>query len=293
MLVPKLGLESAQFGTPNGINGSGAVSHFELGKILSIAALSGMDLIDTSHIYGTALKCLGRYSQLIQKRNFRIVLKIPKIDGRINFSAIQKVREAFYQDLKALKSDYVSTVMVHAASDLLRPGSDLLFNFLLSVRHMGICDKIGVSVCEPFEIERITSRYNIDVCSFPMNVFDQRFNRNLLERLKDGGLELHARSIFLHGGLLLMKFKDIPMRIRSLVKFSKFTALKGFKRSPISYPLNYLWQNELIDYGVIGVDSARQLTDILYVYRGIKIPINFSEFADNNPDIINPSSWDL
>jgi aryl-alcohol dehydrogenase-like predicted oxidoreductase len=290
MLEPKLGLGSAQFGLNYGIKSEGKVSHAQLGKILSTAALAGIDLIDTAHLYGNALTALGQHEKLIKSRNFRIVLKIPRIPGRIDFESIQKLRSIFLSDLKKLKVSYVSILMVHTSADLMRPGSDLLFDFLLNMKYLGLCDYIGVSVYYPYEIERISQRYRIDVCSFPVNIFDQRFNPTLLDRLKDRGIELHARSIFLQG-LLLMASDDVPENLKNLIDWQAFDQIGGLSRDRLGYCLNYLWQKEYIDYGVIGVNSNDQLNQIVQSYRSISLPIDFRRYASQSERLINPSLW--
>ena len=139
---PKIALGSAQFGMSYGVNGSAQVPHIELGRILSLAALSGVKVIDTAHLYGTALSALGRYHKLISNRKFRIVTKVPRVPGQINFESIFKLKDTFLKDLRRLNQTSVDTLMIHDAQDLLRSGSDLLYDFLLNMKLLGLCDKI-------------------------------------------------------------------------------------------------------------------------------------------------------
>ena len=51
--------------------------------------------------------------------------------------------------------------------------------------------------------------YKPDIIQLPFNAFDKKAAElGTLKRLKDEGIEVHARSIFLQG-LLLMNIKDI------------------------------------------------------------------------------------
>ena len=293
-MKPNLGLGSAQFGMEYGISNHAhsTVTHAELGRILSLAALSGIRVIDTAHLYGSSLQALGRYHKLIENRSFRIITKVPPIRGYIDFDAIINLRSIFLNDLKQLRVGWVDTLMIHDAQDLLRPGSDLVYDFLLNMKLLGFCRRIGVSVYHPSEILSITKRYHLDVCQFPTNIFDQRFNLEVLKELKNRGLELHARSIFLQG-LLLMDYDDIPRNLKRHVDYTKFRKLRGLMENPLATSLNWLWQNDLIDHGIVGVGSSTQLMEILTAYRKTLVSIDFQAFASTNQKLINPSLWNI
>ena len=55
----------------------------------------------------------------------------------------------------------------------------------------------------------MAEKYKPDIIQLPFNAFDKKAAElGTLKRLKDEGIEVHARSIFLQG-LLLMNIKDI------------------------------------------------------------------------------------
>ena len=64
----------------------------------------------------------------------------------------------------------------------------------------------------PVELDKYFNYYNFEVVQFPLNIFDRRIiDSGWLDKLKKKGVELHARSIFLQGLLLLDK-KDLPKK---------------------------------------------------------------------------------
>ena len=60
-----------------------------------------------------------------------------------------------------------------------------------------------MSVYEHSEIDYLFNRYKFDMIQLPINVFDQRLDKNgTLSKLKEANIEIYARSIFLQGVLL-------------------------------------------------------------------------------------------
>ena len=113
-----------------------------------------------------------------------------------------------------------------------------------------------------------------------------------LNRLNDDCVEVHARSVFLQG-LLLMRHDKIPQ------KFSRWSNLwnqwHGYlNRSGISalaacleYPLSL----EQVNRVVIGVNSATQLGKILEVAKDPENVFDTSFMRSKDLDLINPSNW--
>ena len=59
-------------------------------------------------------------------------------------------------------------------------------------------------------LESILDLYDIDLVQLPLNILDRRLiDSDILARLKNRGVEIHVRSVFLQG-LLLMPKNQIP-----------------------------------------------------------------------------------
>ena len=86
-----------------------------------------------------------------------------------------------------------------------------------------VINKFGVSVYQKEELDKVMDHVSIDFVQFPLNLFDRSFlTGNYLIDLKDKGLTLEARSVFLQG-LLLMEQRLIPHYFSPwLEKFEKF-----------------------------------------------------------------------
>ena len=74
--------------------------------------------------------------------------------------------------------------------------SKLIYDYLLTLKKLV---KIGVSVYDKKDINKILLKYKFDIIQLPCNIFDQRLIFDgTLDKLKKN-IELHARSIFLQG----------------------------------------------------------------------------------------------
>ena len=127
----------------------------------------------------------------------------------------------------------------------------------------------------------------------PLNVIDRRLQTSgWLDRLKDDGVEVHTRSAFLQG-LLLMERNKIPQ------KFSRWSKLwdqwheksKNTVVSRIAACLAYPLSLEQVDQVIVGVDSAVQLLEILQAAMKVNEGPDTSFMCSSDLDLINPSNW--
>jgi len=103
-------------------------------------------------------------------------------------------------------------------------------------------------------------------------------------------VEVHIRSIFLQG-LLLVNKQDRPIKFKKWdhiwSKWDHF--LEGNQISAIDACLSFAMQEEMINYIVIGVDSEKQLRQILNCK---KHDLDFPEELDSSDlDLISPQNW--
>jgi len=290
MALPKIALGTAQFGLDYGIAGLRKPSKDEIRKILSLAALNDIRLIDTAHQYGNAIDILGSFSKLIKKKKFRIVLKVPEIPDDINLWKMEDIRSVIFSDIARLKLEYVDTIMIHNPACLLRQGSDLVYDMIVNMKYLGFCKNIGVSVYDVHEMKSILGQYGFDVISFPSNIIDHRFVDKAVEYMSALRVEMHARSIFLQG-LLLLPHNELMKRLSWEFKRVTRHISAKFEADMIKACLSYLRQSFPINHGVIGVHSVEQLQQIITTYNSIDSWYDFDSYAIKDLRIIDPRKW--
>jgi aryl-alcohol dehydrogenase-like predicted oxidoreductase len=284
----RLAIGTAQFGSSYGIaNTKGQVSESEASAILRIARQAGSDTVDTAMGYGTSEEVLGRIGVV----DFRVVTKLPevpeggeKIPGWID--------EQTGESLHRLGVGRLAGLLLHRPLQLLGAAGPEIYDGLLRLKRMELVEKIGFSIYSPEELDQLWDRYKPDVVQVPFNILDRRIQTTgWLKRMTEEGVEVHVRSIFLQG-LLLMNSKTRPTmfnRWRDLWD-SWDGWLEEQDSNPVRVCLKHALSQPEISRVVIGVDSSAQLGEIL---ESLSVPAAQvpSELISNDAELLNPSLW--
>jgi aryl-alcohol dehydrogenase-like predicted oxidoreductase len=290
----KLGLGTVQFGTDYGIsNHSGQTAPSEVAGILDFALAQGISYLDTAPAYGNSESVLGQF--LTPEHNLRIVTKTDRISkSRVNDQDVELVLSTFRKSIQNLNQDSVYGLLVHHPGDLLADGGDKLFSALESLKAEGLVQKIGVSVYNQSEIEQLLDRYIIDLIQVPLNVFDRRLLKDgYLQSIKTkNSLEIHVRSVFLQG-LLLMNEVDLPAYFVDLIphlsSYRRANEERGI--SHLQAAIGFVNQIEAVDTLLVGVNNLDQLKEIVCA---LDPDLDLSYLATHSVEseyLINPFLW--
>jgi len=284
----KIALGTAQLGFEYGIaNTVGRVSPEDAARILDVAERGGVRLLDTAPAYGDSEAVLGA---LRAAERFAIVTKT----ARRGAPGAAGVVAAFERSLERLRATSVHALFVHAAADLGGTAGRELAAGLRTLREEGRVQRLGVSVYSAAEVARALAVLDVDAVQVPFNVFDQRLlTDGTLGRLKERGIEIHARSAFLQGVLVtdssrLPAYFD-PIRPR-LAAWRSFCAERGL--TPLRAALGFVTGIPAIDHVVCGVESAKQLEEVLASAEPLD-PAEFRDLALDDPDFVDPSQWKI
>lgn len=289
----KLALGTVQFGLDYGIsNADGKVSPTEIDAILQWAQAHHIDTLDCAATYGSSEQVLGE-TKLSQ--NFSIISKTPSLEN-VSISIAKQLS----QSLSKLKRDNIDGLLLHNCDDLISTQkAQETYQQLKRLKTQGLVNKIGVSVYTTEQLIQIINNFDIDLVQLPINCFDQRFLKpGLLEELVQKNIEVHCRSAFLQG-LLLMDNKSVPDYFADYQKyFQNFEALaQQLNCSKLTLALSIVAQNPLIERIVIGCCNKKQLEEIIQSYQMAQhldlSTINFQSLACSEPALINPSLWSL
>jgi len=284
----RIALGTAQFGSAYGVtNQSGQVSEENARKIISVAQTRGVDTMDTAVGYGDSEFILGR----IGVGSFRVVTKLPALPEGVR-SVGGWVREQVRLSIERLKIKKLYGVLLHRPQDLSGEKGQELYHSLCEIQNEGMSGKIGISVYHPSELEKWLGTYSFGLVQAPFNLIDRRLEKTgWLKKLKDKGIEIHTRSAFLQG-LLLMSPQIIPAKFASWTDLwdrwhtwlakNKSAAVATCLALPLSFPE--------IDRVVVGADSVRQLTQIIGATKNLPA-CDFPEISCDDEDLIDPSRW--
>ena len=290
MNVSKIALGTVQFGIDYGVNSvDGQVKPEEVKKILSYAHSKNIDLLDTAPAYGNSEEILGR----MDISNFKVVTKTRHFDSlEIKNNDVKLLNNDFHHSLKDLKQDSVYGVLIHNADDLFKPGAEKLFDQLQELKQAKKIVKIGVSVYDHNQLQSILDNFDIDLVQLPFNILDRRMiDSGMLSTLRSKGVEVHARSVFLQG-LLLMSEQNRPDKFNrwsglwkiwhEWLNDNQITALEATIRHAVSM--------SEISKVLVGVDTKDQLKEIIVASNGV-LPNIPTELHTNDVNLLNPSNW--
>ena len=286
-LKKKIVIGTLQFGFDYGVaNKTGKLKTKDIKEIKKIAQKNNIKILDTAHAYGDCEQRLGK----INFNKFDIVTKLPATKPDKN--AYKWVVESVHEALKKLRVERIYAMHVHTTKYLLGKNGKQIYKALDDHKKKGIIRKIGVSIYTIKELNLILKKFKIDLVLLPFNVFDQRtVNTKTLQKLKKMNIEIHTRSTFLQG-LMVLKKNEIPDKFYKwmplLNKWDNFS--KKLKKSKFEICLQYALSNPYIDKVIVGIDSVKQFKQIISKAKFIKLNVKKLD-ASKEISLINPSKW--
>jgi aryl-alcohol dehydrogenase-like predicted oxidoreductase len=281
-------LGTAQFGLPYGVaNQTGLVDRDEAEKILDCALHEGIDTLDTAVAYGDSERRLGE----IGVGRWRIISKLPAIPAPVTDVGAW-VRDSIDHSLRLIGVPSLYGLLLHQPLQLLEPMGGTLYRAMLEAKDRGEVGKIGVSIYAPEDLDALAPAFKFDLVQGPMNIFDRRLHTSgWLSRLHAAGVEVHIRSIFLQG-LLLMEPSRRPARFNAWKHlWGEWDCwLKEQSLTPLQACMGFGVSQHDVDGIVVGVDSLHHFQGILESTKRIPVPPP-GRLQSDDPELINPSRW--
>jgi aryl-alcohol dehydrogenase-like predicted oxidoreductase len=272
-------LGTAQFGMDYGIaNVSGKPSKKEVFNILALAWERGVRRFDTAPGYGSE-DLLGEFIANNGMENEAIVLtKLSGLKEGDDYKSV--IKSSLESSLKKLGCQ-IEALFFHDQKD-----SVLLMNnpsFFKSLLDEYPVSTLGVSVYEPYEVEKLSICGLELAFQFPFNVLDRRF-----EKITMPTGRRYARSVFLQG--LLASANGLRLAApQELLKLQKeYHDILAFHHlDSVGFAVSFVTYSDSIDYFLVGVESTKQLMDILNIEFDI-----FQDLAFLKPLLTSiPEKW--
>ena len=251
-------------------------------KILNLAKNNGIYEIDTAKTY---LKNKDVFLNIDKK--FKFSTKIIPDSKWVSLEFCQKQLEDHF---KSFNGNKIETLLFHDIKILLTKKGEKIFKNLEVLKKKKYFKKIGLSIYDIDCLNYINSNYNFDVVQCPYNILDKRIlTTGWYDKLKNQGIEIHIRSIFLQG-LLVNKsvYKKNYFKKWQNFFINWFQNLENNNVSPIDYCLS-----DLLNYDfnkiIIGINNSKNLKEIINFKTIDKNKmINFN-IIDTR--LIDPRNW--
>ena len=291
----KIALGTVQFGMSYGIaNKLGEVGSPEIERILQYADRNGVEILDVASSYGNAESAIGKFiSNQVRSKQWKVITKTPHFKSDIIDQQVDELLESFKLSLKKLGQKSIYGLLIHNCDDIFLSGGEKLLQIMDKLKQDGLIEKIGVSLYSGEQISSLLDNYLVDIVQLPINILDQRLlEGGQLSMLKKYGVEIHARSVFLQG-LLLMPIDTIPSWFNPIKDTLKLFHEEAKKQNltKLQLALGFVQSLTEIDKVVVGVDSLQQLREIIDA-SSVKVnTAELSNIAINNSIFLNPSNW--
>ena len=285
----KIVLGTAQFGSAYGIaNKTGIVSAKDIKKILNFAYESNIKMIDTAMDYGDSEKRLGKNDL----NNFNLITKLSSLSLDIE-NIHDEIKFKVQKSLDNLNIDMLYGLLLHRPEQLFSSKGDQIIESILFLKSTGLISKIGVSIYSTDILEPLINKLKIDLIQVPYNILDNRLDRTgWLDKLRDLNIEIHARSIFLQG-LLLMKYDELPKDYfrnhQDLISWHEWQK-NNLQVDPYEACLKYVLDNPKIDKVLVGIDNIFQMMHLVEKLKS-KNKFSYPKIRCKDEKLINPYFW--
>jgi aryl-alcohol dehydrogenase-like predicted oxidoreductase len=278
-----LALGTVQFGMKYGIAGRGeAVPATEVKDILALAWEGGVRALDTASAYGDIEE---RLASLVGGRSYKVISKIPALPPVADVaSAVAFVRDSVVR-IRARLGELLDTILFHRSEDLAGPFGEAIWEAAQQTVDVS-CVRLGASCYAPADIVTLGQRFPIDVVQVPGNALDQRLHACPLD-----GREVHLRSVFLQGLLLLSPEEAaarVPNAALAIAKWHAWCRERAV--APLRAALSVAKGLPGVRYCVVGVDRATHLAEVLTAWNNAE-PVQAPSLAADDTRVIDPRRW--
>ena len=183
-------------------------------------------------------------------------------------------------------------LMLHRPDQIYGSVGEKILASLEDLKEAGLVRNLGVSVYDPSELDKLFCLFDFDIVQCPLNLLDRRLvNSGWLDKLKTNGVEVHTRSSFLQG-LLLMERNEIPSKFEIWKyywdKWDEWAQDNNVRR--LRGCLSYCLSCEGVDKVVVGVDKKSQLKEIV-TSADSKVINSLPDLSCSDTNLINPANW--
>jgi len=232
-------------------------------QILDAARGFGVRHLDTAPSYGRTEALLGS----IGIDDFEVTTKVPSIPLAAQ-DTTKWIEQRVETSLNDLNKETLETLLLHDPEQLATSRGPEIHATLLMLKNKGIARKVGISIYETTTLTELHAKgwlQSYDVVQTPLNVFDTRIIKSgWAAKLRQLGIKVQARSLFLQGVLLL---EDVDMAPHLRVLKPYLDQWRDFVRlgneNAYSLALGAVLAKEDVEDFVVGIDSVLELKEFL------------------------------
>jgi len=282
--LSKLGLGASQF--QSGAAPRGRAPDVEVREMLSAAARAGLGVLDAGQASPVAEQMLG--AAMPSPAPFNLLIRSVRGDRGPDL-----VETEVRASLARLRVSKARAVVVQSASDLFAPAGAALWNRLKALRDEGLFDQVGVSAYASDDPAGLARRFKPDLIQAPASLLDQRLLLDgSLMAVRELGIEVHLRSIFLNG-LLFLPPDRVPAQLKGAAgRLSRARRMIAEGRSdPLQAALGFALSRPEADAVIVGAATAAELSAVIAAAASPPPDLDWDEMALDDPVALDPRRW--
>ncbi|HPA38054.1 MAG TPA: aldo/keto reductase [Phenylobacterium sp.] len=283
--LSKLGIGSGQFALDQ-TSVRGRPRSAEVRDMLEIAARTRLTVLDIAGYSPQSDAALG---DILPRPNpFDICISTVRADRGADLVEAE-ARAA----LRRMGVEQAECIMVPSASELFGPHGAALWDRLKALKDQGVTRKIGVAVFASDDPLGVARRFRPDVVQAPASLLDQRLIVDgTLASIAEMGIQVHLRSIFLNG-LLLLPPDRAPNHLKAAAaRISRARRLIAEGRSdPLQAALGFALSRAEAHTVLVGVASTAELNAVIAAGANPPPDLDWDEMALDDPVALDPRAW--
>ena len=283
-LLGKLGLGASQF--PSGGSIRGRPPEVEVRDMLVSAGRAGLGFLDAGQAQPAAEQTLG--ALIPRPAPFHVLVR--SIRGDRGPDVVEAEVRATLIRLGLVKA---RAVVVQSAGDLFAATGLALWHRLQSLRDEGLFDQVGVSAYASDDPAGLARRFKPDLIQAPASLLDQRLLLDgSLMAVREMGIEVHLRSIFLNG-LLFLPPDRVPAQLKGAAgRLSRARRMIAEGRSdPLQAALGFALSRPEADAVIVGASTAAELAAVIAAASSPPPDLDWDEMAIDDPVALDPRRW--
>ena len=251
--VSRLGLGVGRLGAATSSRRAGAAEAF---AAIALAADAGVRMVDCPPEPEAAERLLGEV--LPREPVFRLVVRAAEVDGGPG-AVVRRLRAS----LRRLKVERADAVLVRAPAVTGEDGPRL-WDALLRLKDEGVMGAVGLAACVCDDPAGLARRFRPDLMQLPLSLLDQRLLASgALDEIAGRGVEVHLRSVFLHGLLFFDGVQGAPAALLSPHVSRLRRTLAEAGADPMQAALAFALSRPQASKVVVGVGSAAEVRAVL------------------------------
>jgi len=284
--LARLGLGASQFPSGSSQALRGRSPEAEMREMLAAAARAGMGFLDAGAASAACEQMLGE--SLPGPQAINVLVK--SVRGDKGPDVVECEARA---SLARLGLTRARAIVVQSASDLFAPAGEALWRRLKELRDAGLFEQVGVSAYASDDPAGLARRFKPDLIQAPASLLDQRLLVDgTLMAVREMGVEVHLRSIFLNG-LLFLPPDRVPAQLKGAAgRLSRARRMIAEGRSdPLQAALGFALSRPEADAVIVGASSAGELSAVIAAAASPPPDLEWDEMAIDDPVALDPRRW--